>query len=66
MRRSRADRARAVTPTPAASLGERSQWERIAITTDIELHVRRPLTRTDNRLVERLLAFARQLQEGTK
>ena len=41
----------------------RSQWDRIALTTDIELHVRRPLTRADNRLVERLLAFARQLLE---
>jgi DNA-binding transcriptional MerR regulator len=41
--------------------GERSQWERIAITTDIELHLRRPLSRRDNRVVDRLLAFARQL-----
>lgn len=54
----------ASAPTP--SIGERSQWERIAITNDIELHVRRPLTRADNRLVERLIAFARQLQEGLK
>jgi DNA-binding transcriptional MerR regulator len=47
----------------AASFGQRSQWERVAISPDIELHVRRPLSRRDNRLVERLLAFARQLQE---
>jgi DNA-binding transcriptional MerR regulator len=47
----------------AAPFGRRSQWERVAITSDIELHVRRPLSRRDNRLVERLVAFARQLQE---
>ena len=45
------------------TFGQRSQWERVAITSDIELHVRRPLSRRDNRLVERLVAFARQLQE---
>lgn len=53
--------------TPAADevtpFGQRSQWDRVAITTDIELHIRRPLSRRDNRLVERLLAFARQLGE---
>lgn len=50
-------------PSPAAQVatGDRSQWERIAITADIEIHVRRPLSRRDNRVVERLLAFARQL-----
>ncbi len=58
--------SQSITPPQPPSLGERSQWERIAITTDIELHVRRPLTRPDNRLVERLIAFARQLQEDTK
>ncbi len=46
-----------------AAFGQRSQWERVAITDDIELHVRRPLSRRDNRLVERLVAFARQLRE---
>jgi DNA-binding transcriptional MerR regulator len=56
-----ADAAAAPDDTP--SFGQRSQWERVAITSDIELHLRRPLSRRDNRLVERLLAFARQLQE---
>jgi DNA-binding transcriptional MerR regulator len=46
-------------PTP-----ERSQWERIVLEPDIELHVRRPLSRPQNRRVERLLAFARELTEG--
>ena len=39
----------------------RSTWERIAVTRDVELHVRRPLTRDQNRLVERLLQIAREL-----
>lgn len=43
----------------------KSQWERISLTPDVELHVRRPLTREDNRRVEKLLDLARQiLQEG--
>lgn len=45
------------TQTPAA----RSTWERIALTRDVELHVRRPLTRDQNRLVDRLLQLAREL-----
>ena len=45
------------------AVGGRSQWERISLGPNIELHVRRPLSRRDNRLVERLTAFARQLQE---
>ena len=41
---------------------ERSRWERVVITPDIEVHIRRPLSRRDIKMVERLLAFARQLQ----
>jgi DNA-binding transcriptional MerR regulator len=39
----------------------RSQWERLALTADIELHVRRPLTRARNRQVERLIQAARAI-----
>jgi DNA-binding transcriptional MerR regulator len=39
----------------------RSQWERIALAPDVELHVRRPLTREGNRRVERLLDLARTI-----
>lgn len=56
----------ASAPAPPAdrpSIPQRSQWDRIAIAPDIELHVRRPLSRRDNRIVERLIAFARQLHE---
>jgi DNA-binding transcriptional MerR regulator len=49
-------------PRPTLSVGDRSQWERIVIGPDIELHVRRPLSKPANRTVERLIAFARQLQ----
>ena len=53
-------------PTPAPSpprreAEERSHWERIPLTGDIELHVRRPLSRVDNRRVDRLLEQARQI-----
>jgi hypothetical protein len=42
----------------------RSQWDRIALTPDVELHVRRPLSRPDNKRVERLIAVARQILKG--
>jgi DNA-binding transcriptional MerR regulator len=40
---------------------DRSQWERIALATDVELHIRRPLSREQNRQVDRLILFAREL-----
>ena len=40
---------------------DRSTWERLAITPDIEIHVRRPLDRRSNKLVERLARIARDL-----
>jgi DNA-binding transcriptional MerR regulator len=52
----------APSQSAAAQAPERSQWERIALGNHIELHVRRPLGGRDNRMVERLIAFARQLQ----
>jgi DNA-binding transcriptional MerR regulator len=45
---------------------KRSQWDRIALTPDIELHIRRPLGRLEQRRVERLITIARQvLKEET-
>jgi DNA-binding transcriptional MerR regulator len=41
----------------------RSQWDRIVLVPDIELHIRRPLTRQLNKRVERLIVIARQLLE---
>jgi len=46
-----------------ATPGDRSQWERIVLATDVELHIRRPLSRTQNKRVERLLMLARELLE---
>jgi hypothetical protein len=40
---------------------ERSQWERISLTPDIELHVRRPQSRDMNRRIDVLLETARRL-----
>jgi DNA-binding transcriptional MerR regulator len=50
-------------PEPAATGPEtvRSQWERIALTPDVELHIRRPLSRQQNRQLDRLLEAARQI-----
>lgn len=41
----------------------RSQWDRIPLGSDVELHVRRPLTREQNRQIERLLQAARHILE---
>ena len=46
-----------------ATPGERSQWERIVLATDVELHIRRPLSRTLNKRVDRLVMIARELLE---
>ena len=52
--------AQSVPPlTPEPDL--RSQWDRVGITPDIEIHIRRPMTRTDQKRVYRLIGYARQL-----
>ena len=45
----------------------RSQWERFALGPDVELHVRRPGSREDQRRIDRLLEAAREIfrEEGT-
>ena len=40
---------------------QRSQWDRIGLTSNIEIHVRRPLSRLENRRVERLITIARHM-----
>jgi DNA-binding transcriptional MerR regulator len=52
-------------PPPASGVGEpdRAQWERITLDPDVEIHIRRPLTRQHNRRVERLIAIARELMK---
>ena len=60
----------ASTPAPAPAAvettvrpGDRSQWERIVLAPDIELHIRRPLPRAQNKQVDRLVTIARELLE---
>jgi DNA-binding transcriptional MerR regulator len=55
--------ASAPPPSAEPSAPDRSQWDRIVLVPDVELHVRRPLTRQLNKQVERLVAIARQLLE---
>ena len=42
---------------------DRSQWDRILLAPDVELHVRRPLARLVHKRVERLIQIARELLE---
>lgn len=54
----------AAAPAPAPDLRlERSQWERIELAPDIELHIRRPLARSTAKRVDRLISIARDLLE---
>jgi uncharacterized ParB-like nuclease family protein len=39
---------------------ERSQWERVVLAPDVELHIRRPLSRSQNRKIEALIQHARE------
>jgi len=48
---------------PAPSPMERSQWDRIELSPDVELHIRRPLGRAQQKQVDRLVAIARELLE---
>jgi hypothetical protein len=50
----------------ASPVPERSQWERLALGPNIELHVRRPLSRPEQRKVERLITIARQVLDDDK
>jgi DNA-binding transcriptional MerR regulator len=53
-------------PPPPRAAPDRSQWERVALDPDIEIHIRRPLGRDQNRRIERLLAAARRIfEEGS-
>lgn len=57
------DPTAAAAAEPPSTQPDRSQWDRILLAPDIELHVRRPLSRLQNRRVERLIAIARELLE---
>jgi DNA-binding transcriptional MerR regulator len=48
---------------PKIKTGTKSTWERVSLSPDVELHIRRPLSREQNKIVERLLEAARRLFE---
>lgn len=52
----------AAPASPAAPT--RSQWERYTLTDGVELHVRRPLSRIDQKQFEKLMAAARGIFEN--
>ena len=51
-----------VEPAPGRNF-DRSQWERIPLAPDVELHVRRPLSRPLAKQVDRLVSIAHDLLE---
>jgi DNA-binding transcriptional MerR regulator len=53
----------APAPSPTMTITERSQWERILLAPDVELHVRRPSSRIQNKRIDRLVTIARELLE---
>lgn len=62
--RKKAAPARASASAPAAPAQQattRSTWERVTLDQDVELHVRRPLSRAQDKRVRRLLAAARDI-----
>jgi DNA-binding transcriptional MerR regulator len=48
---------------PSRTVADRSTWERLVISPDVELHVRRPLDRQTNKRVDQLERIARELFE---
>jgi DNA-binding transcriptional MerR regulator len=59
--------APAASPSSSVPVpGARSQWDRIVLAPDVELHIRRPLTREQNKRVERLLVAAREILQENK
>jgi DNA-binding transcriptional MerR regulator len=52
-----------VPSIPEPSPMERSQWDRVTLSPDVELHIRRPLGRAQQKQVDRLVAIARELLE---
>ena len=47
--------------TTSQRAGARAHWERITLSDGVEIHVRRPLNREENRLLERLLEEAQRI-----
>ncbi len=58
--------ALAMTTPSEPHAHERSQWERLSLGPNIEIHIRRPLSRIEQRRVERLITIARQVLKEDK
>lgn len=60
--------ARLPTPVPAAppAAPARSQWERYTLADGMELHVRRPLSRIEQKQFEKLMAAAKAILEDSE
>ena len=56
-----ASAAPSASPKPDDTPTARAQWERVTLAHDIELHIRRPLSRAVNKQVERLIDAARDI-----
>jgi DNA-binding transcriptional MerR regulator len=53
------------SPEPEEPVGaQRSQWERVTLSQTVELHIRRPLGRLEQKQIERLIRLGRELLEG--
>ena len=55
--------ASGASPATSRTAPDRSTWERLVISPDVELHVRRPLDRQTNKRVDQLERIARELFE---
>lgn len=57
----RADHSSPASERTHTATYERDRWDRYRLTDDVEVHVRRPLSREANRRIEKLLEVARQI-----
>ena len=49
--------------SPRSVHAQRSQWDRVALSQNVELHIRRPLSRQVNKRIERLIRISREILE---
>lgn len=56
----------APSSTPAPTGPARSQWERFTLADGMELHIRRPLSRVEQKQFEKLMAAARKIFDDSE
>ena len=56
----------ALVPASTSAAPARSQWERYTLADGMELHIRRPLSRVEQKQFERLMAAAREILDDTE